>query len=167
MNYLPKGVVGLLLAVIFSAAMSSTSSELNALSSTTTIDLYKRSVKKEGSDKHYLIASKLFTVLWGLLAILFATLASLVDNLIEAVNILGSVFYGTILGIFLVAFFFKFVKGRSVFIAAILAQVLVILTFIFYSEYISYLYFNVIGCGLVILFSILFSTFHSRKPVVE
>ncbi len=148
MNYLPKGVVGLLLAVIFSAAMSSTSSELNALSSTTTIDLYKRSVKKEGSDKHYLIASKLFTVLWGLLAILFATLASLVDNLIEAVNILGSVFYGTILGIFLVAFYFKYIKSRAVFIAAIIAELIVIYCY-FYTS-IGYLWFNVIGCLLVI-----------------
>ena len=148
MNYLPKGVVGLLLAVIFSAAMSSTSSELNALSSTTTIDLYKRSVKKEGSDKHYLIASKLFTVLWGLLAILFATLASLVDNLIEAVNILGSVFYGTILGIFLVAFYFKYIKSRAVFIAAIIAELIVIYCY-FYTS-IGYLWFNVIGCFLVI-----------------
>ncbi len=154
MNYLPKGVVGLLLAVIFSAAMSSTSSELNALSSTTTIDLYKRSIKKEGSDKHYLVASKLFTVLWGLLAILFATLASLVDNLIEAVNILGSVFYGTILGIFLVAFYFKYIKSKAVFIAAILAEAIVIYCY-FYTS-IGYLWFNVIGCSLVIALGFMF-----------
>lgn len=154
MNYLPKGVVGLLLAVIFSAAMSSTSSELNALSSTTTIDLYKRSIKKEGSDRHYLMASKLFTVLWGMLAIMFATLASLVDNLIEAVNILGSVFYGTILGIFLVAFYFKYIKSKAVFIAAILAELIVIYCYFFTS--IGYLWFNVIGCFLVIVFGFLF-----------
>lgn len=147
-TYLPKGVVGLLLAVIFSAAMSSTSSELNALASTTTIDLYKRSIKKDGGEKHYLIASKLFTVGWGLLAILFATLASLVDNLIEAVNILGSVFYGTILGIFLAAFYFKYIQSRAVFIAAVIAELIVIFCY-FYTD-IGYLWFNVIGCFLVI-----------------
>ncbi len=148
MDYLPRGIVGLLLAVIFSAAMSSTSSELNALASTATVDIYKRSVRKQENDKHYVVASKLFTVLWGLLAITFATLASLVDNLIEAVNILGSVFYGTILGIFLVAFYFKYIKSRAVFIAAIIAELVVILLY-FYSD-IGYLWFNVIGCFLVI-----------------
>ena len=148
MDYLPKGIVGLLLAVIFSAAMSSTSSELNALASTATVDIYKRSVRKKESDKHYVIASKLFTVAWGLLAITFATLASLVDNLIEAVNILGSVFYGTILGIFLVAFYFKYIQSRAVFIAAVIAELVVILLY-FYSD-IGYLWFNIIGCFLVI-----------------
>lgn len=153
MNYLPRGIVGLLLAVIFSAAMSSTSSELNALASTATVDIYKRSLKKEGSDKHYLWASKLFTVGWGILAITFATLASLVDNLIEAVNILGSVFYGTILGIFLVAFYFKYIQSRAVFIAAIIAETAVIICY-FYTD-IGYLWFNVIGCFLVIAFGFL------------
>lgn len=148
MNYLPRGVIGLLIAVIFSAAMSSTSSELNALASTATIDIYKRSVKKEGTDKHYLWVSKLLTVVWGILAITFATLASLVDNLIEAVNILGSIFYGTILGIFLVAFYFKYIKSRAVFIAAIIAEAIVIVCY-FYTD-IGYLWFNVIGCALVI-----------------
>lgn len=148
MNYLPRGVIGLLIAVIFSAAMSSTSSELNALASTATIDIYKRSVKKEGTDKHYLWVSKLLTVVWGILAITFATLASLVDNLIEAVNILGSIFYGTILGIFLVAFYFKYIKSRAVFIAAIIAEAIVIICY-FYTD-IGYLWFNVIGCALVI-----------------
>lgn len=154
MTYLPKGVVGLLLAVIFSAAMSSTSSELNALSSTTTIDLYRRSIKKNGDDKHYLNASKLFTVAWGMMAILFATLASLVDNLIEAVNILGSVFYGTILGIFLVAFYFKYIQSKAVFLAAVIAELIVIFCY-FYTD-IGYLWFNVIGCFLVISLGYLF-----------
>lgn len=149
MNYLPQGVVGLLLAVIFSAAMSSTSSELNALASTTTVDMYKRSINKNGSEKHYVNASKLFTVGWGLMAILFATLASLVDNLIEAVNILGSVFYGTILGIFLVAFYFKYIQSRAVFIAALIAEAIVIYCY-FFTE-IAYLLFNVIGCAIVIV----------------
>lgn len=161
MDYLPRGIVGLLLAVIFSAAMSSTSSELNALASTATVDIYKRSIKKEGDDKHYVIASKLFTVMWGILAIIFATLASLVDNLIEAVNILGSVFYGTILGIFLTAFYFKYIKSRAVFIAAVIAEAVVILLY-FYSD-IGYLWFNVIGCFLVIVLGYLFQGLLPRK----
>lgn len=151
MTYFPAGLVGLLLAVILSAAMSSTASELNALASTTTIDLYKRSVKKEGGERHYLIASRFFTLLWGSIAILFATFASLAENLIEFVNIVGSVFYGTILGIFLVAFYIGFVQSRAVFIAAIIAESIVL--FLFFTTDIGFLWFNVIGCGLVVLIS--------------
>lgn len=165
LNFMPAGLIGLLIAVILSAAMSSTAGELNALGSTSSVDFYKRVIQPGRSEKHYLIASKWLTALWGIIALGFALTADLFENLIEAVNILGSIFYGTILGIFLVAFFFKFVKGRSVFIAAILAQIIVILTFIFYSEYISYLYFNIIGCVLVILLGILFSAFEKRKAV--
>lgn len=148
LTYFPAGLVGLLLAVIFSAAMSSTASELNALASTTTIDLYKRSLKKEGSDQHYLLASRMFTLLWGVIAILFATFASLAENLIEFVNIVGSIFYGTILGIFLVAFYIRFVQSRAVFIAAIIAEAIVL--YLFFTSEIGFLWFNVIGCGLVI-----------------
>ena len=119
MDYLPTGVVGLLFAVIFAAAMSSSSSELNALGSTTTVDLYKRSIRKEASDNHYVMSSKLFTAFWGFGAILFATYASLFENLIQAVNLLGSLFYGTILGIFVVGFFIKWIKGNAVFISAL------------------------------------------------
>ena len=115
LQYLPIGLVGLLLAVIFSAAMSSTASELNALSTTTVVDLYKRYWKADASDRHYLGASKLFTVFWGLVALLFATYASLFENLIEAVNIIGSIFYGSVLGVFVAAFFMKFVKGTPYF----------------------------------------------------
>src|SRR5690606_32858378 len=124
MNYMPIGLIGLLLAVIFSAAMSSTAGELNALASTTTIDFYKRLNKNAAtqSDKKMVVISKLFTAFWGVLAISFALFAQLLENLIEAVNILGSIFYGTILGIFLVAFFLKRVKGKATFIAAIIAQ---------------------------------------------
>jgi SSS family transporter len=155
-NYLPNGLIGLLLAVIFSAAMSSTSSEMNALASTTTIDLYRRSIRKKASDQHYLNASKLFTLLWGLLAIFFAIFASLLDNLIEAVNILGSLFYGTILGIFLVAFYIRYIKGSPVFYAALLAEFIVISLFFLNRAgvlAIGYLWFNVIGCLLVIFFA--------------
>lgn len=150
MKYLPTGLVGLLLAVIFSAAMSSTASELNALASTTVVDIYKRSVKQDGSPIHYLRASKLLTAGWGFIAILFATYASLLDNLIQAVNIIGSIFYGTILGIFLVAFYFKRIKGNAVFFAAILAEAVVL--YCHYFTDIAFLWFNVIGCVAVILF---------------
>ncbi|GAB3200324.1 Na+/proline symporter [Pontibacter aydingkolensis] len=150
MKYLPTGLIGLLLAVIFSAAMSSTASELNALASTTVIDIYKRSVKQNGDATHYLNASKMFTVAWGLIAILFATYASLLDNLIQAVNIIGSIFYGTILGIFLVAFYFKSIKGNAVFFAALIAEAVVL--YCHYFTDIAFLWFNVIGCVCVIVF---------------
>lgn len=157
-NYLPIGIVGLLLAVIFSAAMSSTSAELNALASTTTVDVYKRNLKTDGDEKHYLQRSKLFTLLFGLFAIAFAAMASLFDNLIEAVNILGSLFYGTILGIFLVAFFIKYIKGNAVFIAAVISQ-LIIATLYTLNRLeiidIGYLWYNLIAPALVILFAIL------------
>ena len=112
-RHLPIGLIGLLLAVIFSAAMSSTSSELNALATTTVIDFYKRKFKTDGDDEHYFKASKYFTMLWGAFALAFATFATLVDNLIEAVNIVGSVFYGVILGVFLVAFFFGELSNKT------------------------------------------------------
>jgi len=150
MKYLPTGLVGLLLAVILSAAMSSTASELNALASTTVVDIYKRNVKQHASPAHYVNASKLLTVAWGVIAILFATFASLLDNLIQAVNIIGSIFYGTILGIFLVAFYFKRIKGNAVFLAALLAEGVVL--FCFYFTDIAFLWFNVIGCACVVLF---------------
>lgn len=157
-NYLPIGIVGLLLAVIFSAAMSSTSAELNALASTTTVDIYKRNVKKNGSEVHYLKSSKLFTLLFGLFAIGFAAMASLFENLIEAVNILGSLFYGTILGIFLVAFFIKFIKGQAVFIAAIISQIIIIALFTMNRLeiiQIGYLWYNLIAPMLVVGFALM------------
>ena len=147
LNNLPRGLVGLLLAVILSAAMSSTASELNALASTTTIDLYQRNVKREKSEEHYLKASKWFTFMWGVIAILFASLADLFDNLIQLVNIIGSIFYGNILGIFLLAFFFKKIKSLPVFISALITQVIVVLVFSF--DVMPYLWLNVLGCGLV------------------
>jgi Na+/proline symporter len=162
MDHLPVGIVGLLFAVIFSAAMSSSASELNSLGSTTTIDLYKRSIKKEASDGHYVISSKLFTALWGALAIFFAIYASLFENLIQAVNLLGSLFYGTILGIFLVGFFMKWVKGFAVFLAALLSQVLILVIHFQNGEGlfgfvwdIGFLWYNAIGCLSVMLFAML------------
>lgn len=158
MDNLPIGMIGLLFAVMFSAAMSSTASELNALASTTTIDLYKRSINLNNTENHYLKSSRWFTLAWGVLAITFATYASLFENLIQAVNLLGSLFYGTILGIFIVAFYFKYVKGNAVFIAALLAESIVI-----YIHYLNangkagilemgYLWYNVVGCLLVVIF---------------
>jgi solute:Na+ symporter, SSS family len=161
MKYLPAGLVGLLLAVIFAAAMSSVASEMNALASTTVVDIYKRSINPDGSPMHYVTASKLFTVAWGVIAILFATFASMLDNLIQAVNIIGSIFYGTILGIFLVAFYFKRIKGNAVFYAAILAEVVVL--YCFYFTEIAFLWFNVIGCIAVILFGFILQSIIGKK----
>jgi Na+/proline symporter len=153
LNNLPTGLIGLLLAVIFSAAMSSTSSELNALASTTVMDIYKRNVRKEYTDSHYLAASRWFTVMWGMIAILFASFGTLFENLIQLVNIVGSIFYGTILGIFLIAFYIKSIKGSTVFWAALIAECLVII--LFFIDIMSYLWLNVAGVFLVILISII------------
>ncbi len=165
-TYLPHGLIGLLIAVIFSAAMSSTSSELNALASTTSVDFYKRAIKKDGSPHHYLNTSKLLTLAWGVLAILFAILAKNSENLIEAVNIVGSIFYGTVLGIFLVAFFLKKVSGTSVFIAAIVAQTAVIIVHILTEAGVftlSYLWYNVIGCLGTLLLAQIFQIIIGTK----
>ena len=152
LNHLPKGIIGLLLAMALCAAMSSTASELNALATTTTMDLYKRNNDGE-TDGHYLKASKWFTLMWGVLAILFACVADLFDNLIQLVNIIGSIFYGNVLGIFLLAFFFRFVRANSVFIAAIITQIIVIIGWKF--DWMPYLWLNLFGCALVILIALL------------
>lgn len=161
LNFLPAGLVGLVLAAIFSASMSSTSSEINSLASTTIVDIYKRIFKADASERHYLIVSKSATVFWGLLAIVFAEFANHLGSLIEAVNILGSLFYGTILGIFLLAFYFKWISGSSAFYAAIIAEVCVIYCFV-YTD-ISFLWYNVIGCAAVILAAILLNPFFNRR----
>jgi len=160
LNYLPHGLIGLLIAVIFSAAMSSTSSEINALASTTVVDFYKNIINTKASDKNYLSASKWLTVIWGCLAISFAFMAHLSENLIEMVNILGSIFYGNILGIFLVAFFLKYVKGNAVFIAAIASQITIFVLFMFTD--IGYLWFNVIGCVLTISLSLMLQSIQKK-----
>ncbi|GHG66639.1 sodium:solute symporter [Comamonas sp. JC664] len=152
-RWLPSGLFGLLIAVIMAAAMGSIASELNALGATTTVDFYRRVFHKNASDRQVLVASKLFTVFWGLVAVGFATFASLLDNLIQAVNILGSIFYGTVLGIFLVAFFVKRVRGHAVFAAAVISQTAVI--GLFFLSDIGYLWFNLIGCALVVVLSLM------------
>lgn len=151
LHYLPKGLIGLLLAVILSAAMSSSASGLNALASTTAIDIYKRNVKGEKSEKHYVNATKFFTLVWGIIAILFACVGTLFENLIQLVNIVGSVFYGTVLGIFLVGFYIKYVKAESIFWSAVVTQLLVF--YIYYLDVVSFLWLNFIGAMLVILIS--------------
>ncbi|WP_162339556.1 sodium:solute symporter [Cyclobacterium salsum] len=171
MDYLPNGIVGLLFAVIFSAAMSSTASELNALSSTTTIDIYKRSLHTSGSSRHYMLSSKWFTAIWGLFAVLFATYATLFENLIQAVNLLGSLFYGTILGIFLVGFFLKWVGGKAVFTAAIIAELMILTLHYFngttvygFAVDVGYLWYNAIGCLLVMLMAMLIQGWRGPEP---
>jgi len=148
LRYVPPGLVGLLVAVILCAAMSSTASELSALGSTTTVDLYKRLLVPGRSARHDLLVSKLFTVLWGAVAVAFATLASLLDNLIEAVNILGSIFYGTVLGLFVVAFFLRWVTATPVLWGALVAQTVV--AGLFFASDLGFLWYNVIGCGVVV-----------------
>jgi Na+/proline symporter len=163
---LPHGLIGLLIAAFFAATFSSKAAELNALASTTTVDLYRHTVAPDRSDRHYVVASKLFTLLWGGVALAFALFASLAENLIQAVNIVGSIFYGVVLGMFLVAFFLKRVGGTAVFWGAILAQGLVLV--LYYSLTISYLWYNFIGCAAcVVLAASLQATLKSQRNKVE
>jgi len=157
LDHLPHGMIGLLVAVFFAAAFSSKAGELNALGSTTTVDIYRHIVKRDASDAHYVTASKWFTTLWGLVAIGFALFASLAENLIQATNIIGSVFYGVVLGIFLLAFFFKQIGGTAVFWAALAAQTLVLV--FYFTLSISYLWYNVIGCAACMLLGFILQSF--------
>lgn len=147
LNYLPKGLIGLLLAVIFSAAMSSSASGLYAVASTSAIDLYRSHVKGK-SEEHYLKATKLSVVFWGIVCIITACFISLFENLIQLVNIIGSIFYGTVLGVFLIAFFIKYVKGQAAFWSALITQITVII--IYRMDIVSYLWLNLIGAMIVI-----------------
>ena len=169
LNNLPRGLIGLLLAVILSAAMSSTASELNALGSTTTIDLYKRNTS-EKTEEEMVKASRWFTFLWGIIAIGVACVANLAENLIQLVNIIGSIFYGNVLGIFLLAFFFKFVKGNAVFIGALITQVLVIALFLL-NEYeiinLPFLWLNFVGCAIVIAIACLLQLITSDNKTIH
>jgi Na+(H+)/acetate symporter ActP len=173
LTYLPKGLIGLLLAVIISAAMSSTASGLNALASTTAIDIYKRNLKEEKSEKHYLNATKFFTLVWGIIAILFACIGTLFENLIQLVNIIGSIFYGTVLGIFLVGFYIKQVQSKAIFYSAVFSQltIFVIYYFAIYiypsgEEKLGYLWLNFIGAMLTIIMSLLLQWTIFRKDKV-
>ncbi|MCY1523588.1 transporter, solute:sodium symporter (SSS) family [compost metagenome] len=160
-HYLPQGLIGLLIAIIFLASMGSTASALNSLASTSVVDIYKRLLKKEASDSHYVDASRWATIGWGALCILMALFTGRLGNLIEAVNILGSFIYGTILGIFVVAFYFKKVGAKAVFYAAVIAEMVV--CFCGFQELVVYLWLNVIGCLLVVFLSLIFQK-RIKKP---
>ena len=174
LHYLPKGLIGLLLAVIISAAMSSTASGLNALASTTAIDIYKRNLKEEKSERHYVNATKFFTLFWGIVAILFASIGTLFENLIQLVNIVGSIFYGTVLGIFMVGFYVKRVQAKAIFFSAAISQITIFIIyyyaiFIFESgeEKLGYLWLNFIGALLTIVLSVLLQVTLFKKKKQE
>jgi uncharacterized sodium:solute symporter family permease YidK len=156
-NYLPIGLVGLLISVMLSASMSSAASGFNALASTTVIDIYKRLVKTDGTQEHYVKVTKNLTLFWGFMCILFAIFVSRLDNMIQAVNILGSLFYGTVLGIFLVAFYMKKIGGFAVFWSAVISEAIILGCFAFFRDEIAYLWYNAIGCILVMVVAYLFS----------
>jgi solute:Na+ symporter, SSS family len=162
MANLPRGLIGLLLAVILCAAMSSTAGELTALGGCTVVDFYRRSWRPNQSDAHYLRVAKICTGGWGVLAVIFAASAALLDNLIQAVNLLGSLFYGTILGIFLVAFFLRRVRATPVFVAALLSEGLVVL--VWRATNIGFLWFNLIGCAAVVALSLALDAAHLAAP---
>jgi SSS family solute:Na+ symporter len=158
LNYLPQGLIGLLLAVILSAAMSSSASEINALSATSVVDLYQR-FSNGHDEKHYVWAGRGFTLLWGIIAIAFALVGNLFENLIQLVNIIGSLFYGTILGIFLIAIFLKSIRANAVFYAAILTEIIVLI--IYSQEWVTFLWLNVIGAVLTIITALII------QPIVK
>ncbi len=173
-NYLPKGLVGLLLAVILCAAMSSTASGLSALASTTVIDIYKRNLKSEKSEKHFVHASRFFTLIWGIIAILFACVGTLFENLIQLVNIVGSIFYGTVLGIFLVGFYLKYVKAKAIFWAASISQSTIFVIYYYTihiypagKETLGYLWLNFIGAMLTVFISLILQSLLKKEIVVE
>ena len=151
LSHLPHGLIGLLITVFLAATLSSKAAELNALGSTTTVDLYRHIVTRQATDAHYLKASRFFTAMWGLIAICFALFANMAENLIQAVNIVGSIFYGVVLGMFLVAFFLRWIGGTAVFYAAIVSQAMVLV--FYFTIPISYLWYNVIGCALCVVLS--------------
>ena len=174
LHYLPKGLIGLLLAVIISAAMSSTASGLNALASTTAIDIYKRNIKEEKSERHYVNVTKFFTLFWGIVAILFASIGTLFENLIQLVNIIGSIFYGTVLGIFLVGFYIKYVKAQAIFYSAVISQITIFIIYYFAifiypsgEEKLGYLWLNFIGAMLTIVLSMIMQSLAFKKQTIR
>lgn len=162
---LPHGAIGLLVAAFFAAALSSKAAELNALGTSTTIDFYRLLVKRDASDAECLSVTKWFTALWGVVAIAIALFAHLSENLIQAVNILGSIFYGVLLALFLVAFFIRRVGGTAIFWSAVVAQCLVVI--LYNSLTISYLWYPLIGCSMCVGLSLILQTVigNSRKPI--
>jgi len=160
-NTFPKGLIGLLIAVIFLASMGSTASAINSLASTSTVDIYKRFINKQSTTEQDLFWSRMFTLFWGIFSIGVALYASKLGNLLEAVNILGSLFYGTILGIFIVAFYMKKIGGKAVFYAAILSEVIIFI--IWKMDVIAFLWLNVIGCLAVMILAYLMKKLDRKK----
>ena len=163
LNYLPVGLIGLIIALILSAAMSSTSAEISALSAISTIDIYKRFISKVDNPKKDVLISKFFNLGWGIIAILFSLFFAQEENLIESINIIASLLYGNVLAIFLVAFFIKNVRSNNIFYAAIISQFLVFVLFNFYEDNISYLWFNFIGTFLTSSISVILSFINKRQ----
>lgn len=162
-RYLPQGLIGLLIAIIFLASMGSTASALNSLTSTTVVDIYKRLINQNASDEKYLSVSRWITIIWGLLSLFMALFASKMGNLLEAVNILGSLFYGTILGIFIVGFYLKRIGGSATFIAALITEVIVFSCWM--MDIMAFLWLNVVGCVLVVLIASILQQF--KKKTLE
>ena len=159
-RYLPQGLIGLLIAIIFLASMGSTASALNSLTSTTVVDIYKRLINQNASDEKYLSVSRWITIMWGLLSLFMALFASKMGNLLEAVNILGSLFYGTILGIFIVGFYLKRIGGSATFIAAILTEIIIFTCWI--MDAMAFLWLNVVGCLLVMFIAVILQKFQKN-----
>jgi Na+/proline symporter len=164
-NFLPVGVVGLLIAVIFTAAISSSSGEINSLATVTVIDVYRRFIKREASDRHYLWASRLFTIFWCVYAVAFANSTRSFGALIEAVNQIGSFFYGSMLGVFVLAFFFRHVRGTGAFIGVLIGQAAIFATSL--TTHISYLWYNVVGCGAVVLSALIWTSLFDSSPAID
>jgi solute:Na+ symporter, SSS family len=166
-RYLPQGLIGLLIAIIFLASMGSTASALNSLASTTVVDIYKRLINQNASDEKYLSVSRWITIMWGLLSLIMALFASKMGNLLEAVNVLGSLFYGTILGIFVVGFYLKKIGGSATFIAALVTEVIVFSCWM--MDVMAFLWLNVVGCVLVVLIASILQRFKKKeleKPTI-
>jgi Na+/proline symporter len=164
-QYLPKGLIGLLVAIIFLASMGSTASALNSLASTSVVDIYKRIVNPNASEQNYLNASRLATVFWGVVCIGMALYASRIGNLLEAVNQLGSYIYGTILGVFIVAFYLKKIRGNAVFTAAIITEAVICI--LGYFDAIAYLWLNAVGCILLIILAYILNKVIPQKSPAQ
>ncbi|MFM9075952.1 MAG: sodium:solute symporter [Bacteroidota bacterium] len=165
MSHLPHGLIGLLLAVVFMAAMSSTASELNALASTSVVDIYRRMVRPGRSEDHYVFASKAFTVFWAMMAMVYASLVDQAENLIQFVNIIGSLFYGTLLGMFLTGFFIPYIRSRAVFIGALVAEGTILYIYTIHRDAVAFLHYNYISCAIVVVVGLLVQVTSGRKAV--
>ena len=164
-KYFPVGFIGLVIAVIFTAAMSSSSGELNALATVSVMDIYRRHFRPEASDRHYLLASRIFTALWGAWAVMFAQYAKNLGSLVEAVNLVGSYFYPVLLGVFVLAFFFRKVRGSAAFWAMLIGEASVVACAFF--THIAFLWYNVIGTVVVVVAGIFLATFQDAEPAAE